>query len=183
MYPNTDAALRQAYKIWAVRIEPMGNTAQVCGWLQSKGVKGGGSGLTQHEHHAESAMIIARVQRLLEPAELAVIEMHYTGGLKLDGIIDLTTHIERQNNGANLLLCDALIGNIFSGRPKRTAIQDRFDICKRTYFYKRRQIKQLIGDLFASAMCKLAGDFEQAGIIRPPHISQPNCNGLPLQIP
>ena len=78
MYPNTDAALRQAYKIWAVRIEPMGNTAQVCEWLQSKGVKGGGSGLTQHEHHAESAMIIARVQRLLEPAELAVIEMHYT---------------------------------------------------------------------------------------------------------
>ena len=182
MYPNTDAALRQAYKIWAVRIEPMGNTAQVCDWLQSKGVKGGGSGLTQHEHHAQSAMIIARVQRLLEPAELAVIEMHYTGGQKLDGIIDLTAHIERQNNGANLLLCDALIANIFSGRPKRTAIQDRFDISRRTYFRRMKDIQKTIGNLFASAMCKLSDDFEQAGITHPTRIPQPNCNDWPFQV-
>ena len=165
MYPNTDAALRQAYKIWAVRIEPLGNTAQVCGWLQSKGIKGGGSGLTQHEHHAESAMIIARVQRLLEPAELAVIEMHYTGGQKLDGIIDLTAHIERQNNGANLLLCDALIANIFSGRPKRTAIQDGFDLSKATYFRRRQEIKTMTSCLFDAAMQKLEADFQAALII------------------
>lgn len=165
MYPNTDAALRQAYKIWAVRIEPMGNTAQVCGWLQSKGVKGGGSGLTQHEHHAESAMIIARVQRLLAPAELAVIEMHYTGGQKLDGIIDLTAHIERQNNGANLLLCDALIGNIFSGRPKQTQIQDRFDLSNGTLWRRRKETQEIIGALFDAAMQKLEADFQAALII------------------
>ena len=182
MYPNTDAALRQAYKIWAVRIEPMGNTAQVCDWMQSKGVKGGGSGLTQHEHHAESAMIIARVQRLLEPAELAVIEMHYTGGLKLDGIVDLTAHIERQNTGANLLLCDALVANIFTSRPPRTAIQDRFDISARTYFRRLKDVKDAISSLFASAMCKLDADLEQAGIVRPPRIQQTNYSDWPFQI-
>ena len=163
MYPNTDAALRQAYKIWAVRIEPMGNTAQVCDWMQSKGVKGGGSGLTQHEHHAHSAMIIARV--LLEPAELAVIEMHYTGGQKLDGIIDLTAHIERQNTGANLLLCDSLVSNIFTSRPRQTQIQDRFDLSKGTLWRRRKEIQEIIGALFDAAMQKLEADFQAALII------------------
>lgn len=165
MYRNIDECLRDAYRFSALRIEPMGNTAQICDWMQSKGVKGGGSGLTQHEYHAQSAMIIARVQRLLEPAELAVIEMHYTGGQKLDGIIDLTAHIERQNNGANLLLCDALIANIFSGRPKQTQIQDRYDLSNGTLWRRRKEIQEIIGALFDAAMQKLEADFQAALII------------------
>lgn len=165
MYRNTDEALRDAYRFGSLRIEPQNNTAQICRWIESKGVPPARSGLTQHEWHANAAMIQARVERLLTPAELAVIELHYTGGQKQDGIIDITAHIERENAGANLLLCDDLLGNIFTGRPYREEIQDRYGICRRTFFYKSKKVRKTVNALFAAALLKLETEFEQAGII------------------
>lgn len=38
MYRNTDEALRDAYRFGSLRIEPQNNTAQICRWIESKGV-------------------------------------------------------------------------------------------------------------------------------------------------
>lgn len=165
MYRNTDETLRDAYRFGSLRIEPQNNTAQICRWIESKGVPPSRSSLTQHEWHANAAMIQARVERLLAPAELAVIELHYTGGQKQDGIIGLTSHIEAQNKGANLLLCDDLLGNIFTGRPSREEIQEKYGISESTFFRRLKTVRKTVNALFTSALLKLEAEFEQAGII------------------
>lgn len=165
MYRNTDEALRDAYRFGSLRIEPQNNTAQICDWMQSKGVPPARSGLTQHDRHANAAMIQARVERLLPPAELAVIELHYTGGQKQDGMIDITAHIEAQNKGANLLLCDDLLGNIFTGRPKQTEIQDRYDLSNGGLHRRLKTIRKTVNALFSAALLKLETEFERAGIV------------------
>ena len=52
MYQNVDEALRDAYRLAGLRIEPQNNTQQICRWMLHRGVTGGGSGLSQHEWHA-----------------------------------------------------------------------------------------------------------------------------------
>ena len=56
MYRNLDECLKDVYRFGALRIEPMGNTAQICHWVENKGVsRGGGHGMTQHDWHANAA--------------------------------------------------------------------------------------------------------------------------------
>ncbi|GMQ50357.1 hypothetical protein LST1_06450 [Neisseria elongata] len=166
MYRNTDEALRDAYRFGSLRIEPQNNTAQICRWIESRGVPPARSGLTQHEWHANAAMIQARVERLLTPAELAVIELHYTGGQKQDGMIDITAYIEAQNKGANLLLCDDLLGNIFTGRPRISAIQDKYDLSRATAFRKLHRTKRIVAFLYNTVMLKIEDEFIKAGIVK-----------------
>ena len=164
MYRSIDEALRHAYKLWGVRIEPQNNTAQVMDWIEHKGVRGGGSGLTQHEWHANSAMIIKQVGRILNRYELAAVELHYTGGLKADGIIDLTAFIERENKGVNLLICDALLAHIFCG-VKQEAIQDKYDLNRQYIWRQKKKVNAIVNALLNSAWAKLEIEFEQRGII------------------
>lgn len=144
-------------------MEPMNNTASVCAWCESKGVTGGGGGLTQAETHANAAMIISRIERVLNRYELAVVECEYSEDLS--GIVDITAYIEKQNEGVNLLICDALLSHIFSGRPKQMEIQDRFDIARVTLWRKKKQVGGIVAGLLDSAICKLEPEFRQAGII------------------
>ena len=167
MYQSVDQALAAAYKLWAVRIEPLNNTAQIMDWCANKGVLQGGSDLTQHEHHANAAMIISRVERVLNRFELAAVELQYTGGLKADGIVDLTALIEEQNKGVNLLICDDLLMNLFTGTPGRMQIQDKYDFSERTFHRQKNKIKKLIAELLNSAICKLEIEFEKSKIIMP----------------
>lgn len=167
MYQSVDQALAAAYKLWAVRIEPLNNTAQIMDWCANKGVLQGGSDLTQHEHHANAAMIISRVERVLNRFELAAVEMQYTGGLKADGIVDLTALIEEQNKGVNLLICDDLLMNLFTGTPGRMQIQDKYDFSERTFHRQKNKIKKSIAELLNSAICKLEIEFEKSKIIMP----------------
>lgn len=166
MYRNVEEALTQAYKLWGVRIEPQNNTAQVMSWMEHKGVRGASSGLTQHEWHANSAMIIKQVERILNRYELAAVELHYTGGLKADGIIDLTAYIERENKGVNLLICDALLMHIF-GNLKQEAIQDRYDLGRKYIYRQKKKVNAIINALLNSAWAKLEIEFEQRKIIDP----------------
>lgn len=69
MYKNVEQVLRDVYKIQGVRMEPLNNTASVCAWCESKGVMGGGGDLTQAETHANAAMIISRIERILNRYE------------------------------------------------------------------------------------------------------------------
>ena len=164
MYRSIDEALRHAYKLWGVRIEPQNNTAQVMDWIEHKGVRGGGSGLTQHEWHANSAMIIKQVGRILNRYELAAVELHYTGGLKADGFIDLTAFIERENKGVNMLICDAILAHIF-GNMKQEAIQDKYDLNRQYIWRQKKKVNAIVNALLNSAWAKLEIEFEQRKLL------------------
>jgi len=164
MYQSVEAALSHAYRLSCMRIEPLNNTAQICHWVEDKGVsRGGGQGMTQHDWHANSAMIRARVERILSHLELCAVEAQY--GSNLSHIVDLSSYILDQQQGIPLLLCDALLSHIFSGNPKQMQIQDRFDIGRVTLWRKKKQVGGIVAGLLNSAICKLEPEFRQAGII------------------
>lgn len=164
MYQSVEAALSHAYRLSCMRIEPLNNTAQICHWVEDKGVsRGGGQGMTQHDWHANSAMIRARVERLLNHLELCAVEAQY--GSNLSRIVDLSSYILDQQQGIPLLLCDALLSHILSGSPKQMQIQDRFDIGRVTLWRKKKQVGGIVAGLLNSAICKLEPEFRQAGII------------------
>ena len=163
MYRNVEQVLLDVYKIRGGRMEPLNNTASVCAWCESKGVTGGGGDLTQAETHANAAMIISRIERVLNRYELAVVECKYSEDLSR--IVDITAYIEKQNEGVNLLICDALVSNILKEVPKQVEIQDRFDIARVTLWRKKKQVGGIVAGLLDSAICKLEPEFRQAGII------------------
>ena len=164
MYQSVDQALTAAYKLWAVRIEPLNNTAQVINWMESKGVCGGGVGLTQHDWHANSAMIIKQVECILSRHELAVVELHYTGGQKVDHITYLAEYIEREKLGVNMLILNAMLAHIF-GSLKQEAIQDKYDLGRKYVYRQKKKVSAIINALLNSAWAKLEIEFEQRGII------------------
>ncbi len=163
MYRNIDECLHDVYRFGSLRIEPMGNTAQVCEWIKAKGVTGGGTGLTQAEWHANSAMIRSRVERLLDHLELCAVEAQY--GSNLSRIVDLSSHILDQYQDIPLFLCDDMLSHIFSGRPKQTQIQDRFDLSNGNLYRKMKKVKQIVSALLDDAICKLEPDFRRVGIL------------------
>ena len=163
MYRNVEQVLREVYKIHSVRMEPLNNTASVCAWCESKGVTGGGGDLTQAETHANAAMIINRIERVLNRYELAAVECKYSSDLS--GIVDITAYIEAQNNGVNLLICDALVSNILREVPKQVDIMDKYDINKMTLWRHSKKVSQQIAKLEESIQIKLYDEFKRCGII------------------
>lgn len=163
MYYTVEQVLEDVYKIRGVRMEPMNNTASVCAWCESKGVTGGGGDLTQAETHANAAMIISRIERVLNRHELAVVECKYSEDLS--GIVDITAYIEAQNNGVNLLICDALVSNILREVPKQVDIMDKYDISKMTLWRHSKKVSQQIAKLEEAIQIKLYDEFKRCGII------------------
>ncbi len=163
MYKNVEQVLRDVYKIQGVRMEPLNNTASVCAWCESKGVMGGGGELTQAETHANAAMIISRIERVLNRYELAAVECKYSSDLS--GVIDLTAYIEEQNNGVNLLLCDAILSNLFTEQPKKTAIMDKYDVSNGHVYRQFEKVGKILAVIETSAYLKLYDEFKQCGII------------------
>lgn len=163
MYHTVEQVLADVYKIRGVRMEPMNNTASVMHWCESKGVMGGGGDLTQAETHANAAMIISRIERVLNRYELAVVECKYSEDLS--GIVDITAYIEEQNEGVNLLICDALVSNILRHAPKQTEIMDKYDISETTVWRQRKKVSRIIAALEESVQIKLYDEFMQCGII------------------
>lgn len=163
MYYTVEQVLEDVYKIRGVRMEPMNNTASVCAWCESKGVTGGGGDLTQAETHANAAMIISRIERVLNRYELAVVECKYSEDLS--GIVDITAYIEQQNNGVNLLICDALVSNILREVPKQVEIMDKYDISKMTLWRHSKKVSKQIAKLEESIQIKLYDEFKHCGII------------------
>ena len=164
MYHTVEQVLADVYKIRGVRMEPLNNTASVMHWCESKGVMGGGGDLTQAETHANAAMIISRIERVLNRYELAAVECKYSSDLS--GIIDLTAYIEEQNNGVNLLLCDAILSNLFTERPKKTAIMDKYDVSNGHVYRQFEKVGKILAAIETTAYLKLYDEFLRAGIIR-----------------
>lgn len=163
MYRTVEEVLGDVYKIRGVRMEPLNNTATVCEWCKNKGVKYGGGDLTQAETHANSAMIISKIERVLNRYELAAVECKYSDDLS--GIIDLTAYIEEQNNGVNLLLCDAILSNLFTEQPKKTAIMDKYDVSNGHVYRQFKKVGKILAAIEISAYLKLYDEFKQYGII------------------
>lgn len=163
MYHTVEQVLADVYKIRGVRMEPLNNTASVCAWCESKGVTGGGGDLTQAETHANAAMIISRIERVLNRYELAVVECKYSEDLS--GIVDITAYIEEQNNGVNLLICDALVSNILREVPKQVDIMDKYDISKMTLWRHSKKVSKQIAKLEEAIQIKLYDEFKHCGII------------------
>ena len=163
MYHTVEQVLADVYKIRGVRMEPLNNTASVMHWCESKGVMGGGGDLTQAETHANAAMIISRIERVLNRYELAVVECKYSEDLS--GIVDITAYIEEQNEGVNLLICDALVSNILREVPKQVDIMDKYDINKMTLWRHSKKVSRQIAKLEESIQIKLYDEFKHCGII------------------
>lgn len=163
MYRTVEEVLGDVYKIRGVRMEPLNNTAAVCEWCKNKGVKYGRGDLTQADKHANASMIISKIERVLNRYELAAVECKYSSDFS--GIIDLTAYIEEQNNGVNLLLCDAILSNLFIGRPKYTEIMDRYDVSKGSVCRQFKKVKSIIAALENTAEVKLYDEFKSCGII------------------
>lgn len=167
MYASVDAALEDAYRFGCLRIEPQNNTAKVMDRCVNKGAVGrGGSSLTQSEWHANAAMIQAKVERALNRYELAAVQMQYSEGLKIDGIINLATYICQKNKDINMLTCAEIIVNIFTCRPKQTAIMDKYDLSKGKYYRYEQKIRRVINELINRAVCKLDAPFQDGGLVK-----------------
>lgn len=165
MYYTVEQVLEDVYRIKGERMEPINGTALVCEWCESKGVMGGGGDLTQAEKHAHAEMIINKIERVLNRHELAVVKCKHS--VDLSGIVDITAYIEQQNEGVNLLICDALACHVLIETPKRLEIMDKYDISN-GYFYKQlKKVKSIIAALENTAEVKLYDEFESCGIIRP----------------
>lgn len=165
MYHTVEQVLADVYKIRGERMEPINGTALVCALCESKGVIGGGGDLTQAEKHAHAVMIISKIERVLNRYELALVECKHSADWS--GIVDITAYIEQQNEGVNLLICDALVSHVLREIPKRLEIMDKYDISN-GYFYKQlKKVKSIIAALENTTEVKLYDEFKSCGIIRP----------------
>lgn len=108
-------------------------------------------------------MIISRIERVLNRYELAAVECKYSSDLS--GIIDLTAYIEEKNNGVNLLLCDAILSNLFTEQPKKTAIMDKYDVSNGHVYRQFEKVGKILAGIETSAYLKLYDEFKQCGII------------------
>lgn len=165
MYRNIDECLRDVYRFGALRIEPMGNTAQVCEWVEAKGVTGGRGRLTQAEWHANAAMIQARVERLLDRFELAVVEMEY-GAVDLHNIVDLSLYVLQQHPKIDMLLCDNLIEYHFTARPRPTWIIGKYDLSKGAFYRRYDKVAGCLNGLLNKARLKADCHLRECGVIR-----------------
>lgn len=164
MYRNLDECLYDIYRFGALRIEPMGNTAQICEWIKAKGVTGGTGRLTQAEWHANAAMIQARVERLLDRFELAVIEMQYSE-FDRHNIIDLSAYVLERHTRLNPILCDKLISHLFTERPRLVAIQDSLDLDKKTVWRWQQKVDSCVVGLLNQARFKVDAELRVAGVV------------------
>lgn len=163
MYYTVEQVLEDVYRIKGERMEPINGTALVCDWCESKGVMGGGGDLTQAEKHAHAEMIINKIERVLNRYELAVVKCKHSADWS--GIVDITAYIEQQNEGVNLLICDALVSNILREVPKQVEIMDKYDISKMTLWRHSKKVSRQIAKLEESIQIKLYDEFKHCGII------------------
>ena len=163
MYRNIDECLRDVYRFGALRIEPMGNTAQICEWIKAKGVTGGTGSLTQAEWHANAAMIRSQISGCLNsPLLVAVVECQYG---KLDGLMIIAGVLAAEKICADVYLVVDMLRHIYSEMPRRVAIMDKYDLPNMTFTRRRERISNYLANWERVARFKLQECFREKGII------------------
>lgn len=151
---TVDEILCQAFFIKNTLILGKSNSARIEEWIKSKGVAGGcHSGLSQHEQHAGSAMILKRAESVLNDIEWALVQAEY--GYDLSGIVDLTKYVLLKAPSLQPLECDALLEYLFLKNRTYRQLQDKFDWSKGRLHRKLRQVKRPINYLFNECIKKL----------------------------
>jgi hypothetical protein len=157
MYKSIDHALYQSFRIKATLIMDKSNAATIAEWIKSKGVVDRSrSGLSQHDWHANSAMILSRAKEVLNNIEWSLINAMY--GYDLSGIVDLTSYILSKTDDLTILECDALLEHLFLRKIKQPDIQDRFDWSKGKLHRKLTKVKRVVNQIHNECIIKLETD-------------------------
>ena len=86
MYTSIDHMLCEVFFIKNTLIMGKSNSARIEEWIKSRGVVDRSeSGLSQHDMHANSSMLLTRVERILNDIEWTLINAEY--GYNLSGMI------------------------------------------------------------------------------------------------
>ena len=113
MYTSIDHMLCEMFFIKNTLIMGKSNSARIEEWIKSRGVVDRSkSGLSQHDMHANSSMLLTRVERILNDIEWTLINAEY--GYNLSGIIDLTNYVLARDSYIQPLECDTLLEYLFT---------------------------------------------------------------------
>lgn len=154
MYESIDHMLCEAFYIKNKLIIGKSNSARIEEWIKSKGVLDRmESGLSTHDLHANSAMILNRVEAILNDIEWTLIQAEY--GYDLSGIIDLTNYILQKDGYIKPLECDALLEYLFIRNKTYRQIQDKFDWGTQKLNRKLNHIRTIINKLHYECIEKL----------------------------
>lgn len=158
MYESIDHMLCEAFYIKNKLIIGKSNSARIEEWIKSKGVLDRmESGLSTHDLHANSAMILNRVEAILNDIEWTLIQAEY--GYDLSGIIELTNYVINKAPSIQLLECDTLLEYLFLKNRTYTQLQDKFNWSKGRLHRKLNQIKRPINYLHNECIKKLEVNF------------------------
>lgn len=154
MYESIDHMLCEVFYIKNKLIIGKSNSARIEEWIKSKGVLDRmESGLSTHDLHANSAIILNRVEAILNDIEWTLIQAEY--GYDLSGIIELSIYVLARINGIILLECDTILEYLFVKQIKQSAIQDKFNWSKGKLYRKIKQVEYIINQLHNDSIIKL----------------------------
>lgn len=167
MYTSIDQMLCETFFIKNTLIMGKSNSARIEEWIKSRGVVDRNkSGLSQHDIHANSVIILSRAKLILNDVEWSLVNAHY--GNDLSGIIDLTNFITSNTSGLTLLECDALLEHLFlpksmlkQRKVRQIDIQDRFNWSKGRLFRKMVKVRKQVNRLYNDCITKLEIDMEE----------------------
>lgn len=154
MYQSVEHMLCEVFFIHNTLIMGKSNSARIEEWIASKGVSDRcTTGLNQHDLHANSAMILSRIERTLNDIEWILVNAEY--GHDLSGIVDLTKYVLSKTNGLAIEESDVILEYLFTRKPSQMAIQDRFNWSKGKLYRKIDRVKRVINKLHCDCIGKL----------------------------
>lgn len=167
MYESIDHMLHQVFHIINTLIIGESNIARIEEWIKTRGVVDRcESGLSQHDYHANSVIILSRAKLILNDVEWSLLNAHY--GNDLSGIVDLTNFITSNTSGLTMLECDALLEHLFlpkdlhkQRKMRQIDIQDRFNWSKGQLFRKMTKVRKQVNKLYNDCITKLEIDMEE----------------------
>lgn len=154
MYRSIDDMLCESFFIKNTLIMGKSNSARIEEWIKSRGVVDRSkSGLNQHDIHANSALLLNRVEHILNDIEWTLVNAEY--GYDMSGIIDLTNYVLDRDSYIKPLECDALLEYLFTRNKTYIQLQDKFDWHKCTVRRKIKHVNRIINKLHYDCIAKL----------------------------
>lgn len=154
MYTSIDQMLCETFFIKNTLIMGKSNSARIEEWIKSRGVVDRNkSGLSQHDIHANSALLLNRVEHILNDIEWTLVNAEY--GYDMSGIIDLTNYVLDRDSYIKPLECDALLEYLFTRNKTYIQLQDKFDWHKCTVRRKIKHVNRIINKLHYDCIAKL----------------------------
>ena len=154
MYTSIDQMLCETFFIKNTLIMGKSNSARIEEWIKSRGVVDRSkSGLSQHDIHANSALLLNRVEHILNDIEWTLVNAEY--GYDMSGIIDLTNYVLDRDSYIKPLECDALLEYLFTRNKTYIQLQDKFDWGAQRLNRKLSHVKTIINKLHCDCIDKL----------------------------